>query len=154
MKLWTGQGINYKILTSLSVTVTFDIELWVLYLTHLHIIRNIFTKYHEDTTIACEVMAWTMYKLPSFDLWPPSVTFTFDIESWLLYVTHLLIMIYISKLTKLFENASMTFEVTARTRSDARTIARTDTQKLQIVATMYLSPQAGTTKRILKQILL
>ena len=52
----------------------------------------------------------------------------------------------INILTKLYENATITFEVTARTRSDGRTNTCTDTQKLQIVATMSHSPQAGSTK--------
>ena len=63
----------------LSVTLTFDIESWVRYLTHLHITVNISNKYHEDTTIICEVMAWKKYKLQNFDIWPLSVTLTFDI---------------------------------------------------------------------------
>ena len=109
----------------LSVTLTFDIESWVLYATRLHIIVNISTKYHEDTTITCEVMARTRYKLQNFDLWPLSVTLTFDIESWVLYATRLLIMLNIS--TKLYENTTMTCEVTARTRSDEQhTAVRTD----------------------------
>ena len=53
--------------------------------------------------------------------------------------------------TKLYENTTMTSEVTARTRSDGRMHAhpraRTDTQpKLQIVPTMSRSPKAGLTK--------
>ena len=40
-----------------SMTLTFDLELCLLYLTHLLIRVNIFTNYHEDTTISCEVMA-------------------------------------------------------------------------------------------------
>ena len=63
--------------------MTFDIESLVSYETQLHIIVNIFTKCHEDITKTCEViMAYTRYKLQNFDLWPLSVTLTFDIESW------------------------------------------------------------------------
>ena len=43
----------------LSVTLTFDIESWVLYATRLLMMLNISTKYHEDTTITCEVTART-----------------------------------------------------------------------------------------------
>ena len=53
------------------------------------------------------------------------MTLTFDIESCVLYVTRLLLIINI--FTKLYENATITFEVTARTRSNGRTHA----QKLQ-----------------------
>ena len=63
----------------LIVTLTFAIESWVLYATQLQIIVNIFTKCHEDITITCKVMAQTRYKLQKFDLWPLSVTLTFDI---------------------------------------------------------------------------
>ena len=102
---------------------------------------NISTKFHEDTTIVYEAMARTRHKLHIFDLWPLSMTLTFDIESWVLYATSLLIIIKF--LTKLYENATtITFEVTARTRSDGRT----STQKLQIVVTKSRSPQAGSTK--------
>ena len=47
------------------------------------------------------------------------MTLVFDIESWVLFVTRL--FIFINILTKLYENAAITFEVTARTRSDGRT---------------------------------
>ena len=134
-------------LWTLSVTLTFDLESWVLYVTCLHNMGNISTKFHEDTTITYEVMAQTRHKLHIFYLWPLSVTLTFDIESWVLYATRLLMIINI--LTKLYENATITLEVTGRTRSDGRTDgrthARTYTQKLQIVATMSRSPQASST---------
>ena len=75
---------SYKLhnfdLWPLRVTLTFDIELWVLYVTRLHIKVNISTNYHEDTTITPEVMGRTRYKLHNFDLWPLNVTLTFDIE--------------------------------------------------------------------------
>ena len=113
----------------LSVTLTFDIESWVLYATRLHNMVNISTKFHEDTTITYEVMARTRHKLHIFDLWPLSVTLTFDIEAWVLYATRLLIIINI--LTKLYENATITFEVTARTSSDGRTHALTHAHTLK-----------------------
>ena len=81
---------------------------------HTYIIRvNISTKYHEDTTITCEVMAQTRYKLQNFDLWPLSVTLTFDIESWVLYATRLHIRVNIS--TKYHEDATITCKL-CRTR--------------------------------------
>ena len=98
----------------LSLTLTFYIESWVLYATRLHSMVNISTKFNEDSTITYRVMAWTRHKLYSFDLWPLSVTLTFDIELWVLFATHLLIIINI--LTKLYENLTITFEVMARTR--------------------------------------
>ena len=72
----------------LIVTLTFAIESWVLYATQLQTIVNIFTKCREDKTITCKIMAQTKYKLQKFDLWPLSVTLTFDTESWILYATH------------------------------------------------------------------
>ena len=64
--------IRYKLqnvdLWLLSVTLTFDRESWILYVTRLHIIVNIPTKYHEYTFITCYVIAQTMYKLQNFDL--------------------------------------------------------------------------------------
>ena len=48
---------------SLGMTLTFDIESLILYSTLLHIRVNISIKYHEDTTIVCEVMACPRYKL-------------------------------------------------------------------------------------------
>ena len=78
-------------------------------------------KYYEDTTITCEVTARTRYKLYNFDLWPLSVTLTFDIESCVLYAIRILMMLNIS--TKYHEDTSITCEVIARTRSDGRTHA-------------------------------
>ena len=52
------------------------------------------------------------------------MTLTFDIESRVLNVTHLLIMINI--LAMLYENALITFEVTVRTSSDGQTDSHTD----------------------------
>ena len=103
---------NY--LWPLSVTLTFDIESWVLYATGLLMMLNISTKYHGDTTITCEVTARTRYKWPYFDLWPLSVTLTFDLESWVLYATRLLMMLNIS--TKYHGDTTNSCEVTARTR--------------------------------------
>jgi hypothetical protein len=77
------------------------------------------------------------------------VTLAFDIESWVLYATRLHIIINI--LTKLYENATITFKVTARTSSGGRTDARTDTQNMQIVATMSCSLQAGSTKTVITE---
>jgi len=52
------------------VTLTFDIELQVLYGTHLHIIIVIiFTKYHEYITITCEVIIFTKYHEDT-TIWP------------------------------------------------------------------------------------
>ena len=98
----------------LSMTLTFDIESWVLYATCLLIRMNISTKYHEDTTITCEVMAQTRYKLQNYDLWPLSVTLTFDIESLVLYLTHLNITMNISN--KYHEDTTIICEVMAQTR--------------------------------------
>ena len=112
------QRLHIFDLWPLSVTLTFDIESWVLYATRLHNMVNISTKFHEDTTITYEVMARTRHKLHIFYLWLLSVTLTFDIESWVLWATRLLIIINI--LTKLYENATITLEVTARTSSDRR----------------------------------
>ena len=103
----------------LSVTLTFEIESWVLFVTRLLMMLNNYTKYYEATTITCEVTARTRYKLHNFDLWPLSVTLTVDIESWFLYATRLLMMLNIS--TKYREDTTITCEVTARTRSDACT---------------------------------
>ena len=64
---------NYDLLPPM-VTLTFDIDSWILCATHLHIIVNIFKKYHEDNN-----MTWTRYKLQNVEVWPLSVTLTFDI---------------------------------------------------------------------------
>ena len=77
-------------------------------MTSLHIIVNIFTKYHEDT--------FTKF-------WP--LTCKCDLDFWhgvMGLVRDTLIMTYI--LTKLYENGIMTFEVTAWTRSDGRKYTR------------------------------
>ena len=123
VRVRTSHKLHIFDLWLLSVTLTFDIESWVLYATRLHNMVNISTKFHEDTTITYEVMARTRHKLHIFYLWPLSVTLTFDIESWVLYATRLHIIINI--LTKLYENATITFKVTARTRSDGRKHAHT-----------------------------
>ena len=103
------------------------------------------TKFHEDTTLI------NLSYGPDKVQMTHCVTLTFDIESWVLYVTHLLIIINI--LTKLYENPTIPFEVTIpdkvrqmHVHTSAQTDARTDTQKLQIVATMSRSLQAGLTK--------
>ena len=64
--------------------------------------------YYEDTTITCEVMAQTTYKLQSYDLWPLSVSLTFDIESLVLYLTHLNIRLNTSN--KYHEDATVICE--------------------------------------------
>ena len=87
-----------------------------MYTSCLHIRLNISTKCYEDTTITCEVMAHKLQKSLKFDLWPLIVTLTFDIESWLLYIPQILNML--NKYTKLYENTTVTFEVTPVTRSD------------------------------------
>ena len=74
---------------------------------------NISTKFYEDTTKTYQVMARTRHKLQIFDLLPLSVTLTFDIESWVLYVTRLQNMVNIS--TKFYENTTITYEAMART---------------------------------------
>ena len=69
VKLWPGQGINYKL--PFSVTLTSDIVMGLVRNTttyHIIYIVNMFTKYHNDTTISCEVIAGTRYKLQNFDL--------------------------------------------------------------------------------------
>ena len=66
-------------------------------------------------------MARTRNKLHIFYL---RVTLTFDIESWVLYATPLLIIINI--LTKLYENATITFKLQpGQDRTDGRAHART-----------------------------
>ena len=57
-----------------TVALTFDIETYVF--TCLLVKVNISTKYYDNTTITCEVMAKTRYKLQSFDLWPDLDLFT------------------------------------------------------------------------------
>ena len=72
-----------------------------------------------------------------------SVNLTFHIQSVVLYAARLLNLKNIS--TKLYENTTMIWEVTAWTRSHGRT----DTQpKLQIVATVSRLLQADSTKMI------
>ena len=74
----------------LSVTWSFDIGSWVIYATHLLMTSNNLTKIYEDTTITYQVMARTSQKMAIFDIWPLSVTLTFDIGSWVFYATRLL----------------------------------------------------------------
>jgi hypothetical protein len=62
-----------------------------------------------------EVTAWTMSKMPNFDLQLLSVTLTFELEAWILRATHRPIML--NNIAKLFYNPSMHDEVTARTRN-------------------------------------
>ena len=88
-----------------SVTLTFDIESRVLYWTHLHIIIVIIlTKYHEYITIICKVIYHWQGKS---HLWPLRVTLTFDIKSWILYATHLQIIVNI--FTKYHEDTTTTY---------------------------------------------
>ena len=105
----------------LSVTLTFDIVMGLVRNTptqHGEHFHKVPWRYNNNL-----VIARTRHKLNIFDLWPLSVTLTFDIESWVLYATCLLIIINI--LTKLYDNAAITFEVTARTSSNGRTHGRT-----------------------------
>ena len=111
---YTRHKLHIFYLWPLSVTLTFDIESWVLYATGLHSMVNISTKFYEDTTKTYQVMAQTKHKLQIFDLWPLSVTFTFDKESWVLYVTNLHSMVNIY--TKFYEDTTITYWVMARRR--------------------------------------
>ena len=54
-------------LCPLSVTLTFDRESWIMYVSCLHTIVNNSTKYHEDTKITCKDMAMTRYKIQNTD---------------------------------------------------------------------------------------
>ena len=114
---------------------------------------NNLTKFYEDTTITYQVMARTSHKMPIFDLWPLSVTLTFDIGPRVLYATRLLMTL--NNLTKFYEDTTITYQVMARTRSDARTDGRTDgrtdarthAQTLKkIVATMSRETASGLDK--------
>ena len=76
-------------------------------------------------------MARTSHKMPIFDLWPLSVTLTFDIGPWVLYATRLLMTL--NNLTKFYEEynnylSSYGQDKVGRTdgRTDARTHGRTD----------------------------
>ena len=91
----TRHKLHIFYLWPVSVTLTFNIASWVLYATRLHSKVNLSTKFYEETTITYEVMTRTRQKLHIFDLWPLIVTLTFDIESWVLYATRLLIIINI-----------------------------------------------------------
>ena len=115
IKLWQGQAIKLPIfdLWPLSVTLTFDIGPWVLYTTRLLMTLNNLTKFYEDTTITYQVMARTSQKMPIFDLWPLSVTLTFDIGPWVLYATRL--HMTLNNLTKFYEATTITYQVMART---------------------------------------
>ena len=47
----TRQKLHVFELLLLSVTLNFDIQSWVFYMTLLHIMINFSTKFYEDTTI-------------------------------------------------------------------------------------------------------
>ena len=100
IKLWPGQAIKcpFFYLWPLSVTLTFDIRPRVLYATRLLMTLNNLTKFYEDTTITYQVMARTSQKMLIFDIWPLSVTLTFDIGPRVLYATRLLMTL--NNLTK------------------------------------------------------
>ena len=108
---------NVKVTESRRLYKCFDI--WarhvapghLVYVTCLLIRINISIKFHEDTTRTCEVMAQTKYKLQNYDHWPLSVTLTFDIESWVLYLTHLHITVNISN--KYHKDTTIVCEVMA-----------------------------------------
>ena len=104
---------------------------------------NILTRLYEVVTLTLEVTAQTRQKLHILYLLPVSVTLTFDIGSWVLYATHILITINI--LTKLYENATITCDVIARTRSDGRTYSLPHRHS-KFIAAMPRSPQADSTK--------
>ena len=96
----------------LSVTLTFDMVPWVLYVTCLHMTLDIFTKFYEDTTVTYQVMARTSFKMPVFDICPLSVTLTFNIGPWVLYATRLHMTLDI--FTKFYEDTTITYQVMAR----------------------------------------
>ena len=52
-------------------------------------------------------------KCPFLDIWPLSVTLTFDIGPWVLYATRLLMTL--NNLTKFYEATTITYQVMART---------------------------------------
>ena len=109
----TSQKMPILDLWPLSVTLTFNIGSCVLYATRLLMTLNNLTKFYEDTTITYQVMARTSHKMPIFDLWPLSVTLTFDIGPWVLYATRLLMTL--NNLTKFYEDTTITYQVMART---------------------------------------
>ena len=65
-------------------------------------------------------MARTRHKLHIFYLWPISVTLTFDIESWVLYSPHLLIMIKFEKVIWKCNNNFWSYSPDKVGRTDAR----------------------------------
>ena len=145
----TSQKMPFFDIWPLSVTLTFHIGPWVLYATRLLMTLNILTKFYEATTITYQVLARTSHKMPIFDLWPLSVTLTFDIGPRVLYATRLLMTL--NNLTKFYEDTTITYQVMARTRSDGRTHGRTDgrthAQTLKkIVATMSRETASGLDK--------
>ena len=97
----------------LNMTLTFDMRSRILYMTHLHMTLDIFTEFYYDATITRQVMARTSFKMPIFDLWPLSVTLTFDMLPWFLYVTRLHMTLDI--FTKFYEDTTITYQVMART---------------------------------------
>ena len=109
---WTSQKMPIFDNWPLTVTLTFDIGSRVLYATHLLMTLNNLTKFYEVTTITYQVMARTSHKMPIFDLWPRSVTLTFDIGPRIIYATRLLMTL--NNLTKFYEATTITYQVMAR----------------------------------------
>ena len=146
------------------MTLTFDIESWVLYVTRLLIIINILTKLYKNTTItflrdtptqhgehfhkvswrynrnlwscgpdkAHITHFWPLTSKCDLDLWHRVMGLVCDTPSH--HYKHFDQVIW--KCNNNFWSYS----------SDGRTDGRIRTLKLQIVATMSRSPQAGSTK--------
>ena len=92
-------------------------------------------------------MARTKHKLHFFDLWPPSVTLTFDIVMGLVrdMPTH-----HYKHFVQVIWKSNNNFRSYSTDKSDGHRHACTHEriQKLQIVVTMSRLPQAGSTKTI------
>ena len=68
---WLEPCLNQKF-NLIKMTSKCDLDFWrivmVLYATHLHIIVNIFTKFHENTTIWPRLGIYIYHKILTFDL--------------------------------------------------------------------------------------
>ena len=82
----------------LSITLTLELQTWVLQATHRLIMVNINFLLSNFKIHQGMAKLWTRHKKKDsiFDLWPLSVTLTLELQTWILCATHHLMMVNIS----------------------------------------------------------
>ena len=103
-KLWTRQEKDPIFdIRPLSVTLSLELQTWVLHMTHCLLKVNISACHFKIHWRMAKLSTWHNKKDTIFNLWPQSVTLTLELQTLVLHATHCLLMVNISAKTKSFK---------------------------------------------------